>query len=63
MNILASSIFLNNNRLEVPIDMVISDYSKFQIAMMFDENRRMIIMEMVESEDTDESGQTSEESA
>lgn len=65
MNILATAVLVNNNQLEVPIDIVLMDFSDKNISLSYDEDRRMLILELVEleKEETDESGQTIEESA
>jgi hypothetical protein len=63
-NILACSIISNDNHLEIPIDLALKDFGNTQIALSYDEDRRMLILELVEVEgDTDESGQTSQEPA
>lgn len=64
-NILACSIFLNENRLEIPIDLALKDFGNTQIALSYDEDTKILILELVELEGdaTDESGQTVEESA
>jgi hypothetical protein len=61
-NILACSIISNDNRLEIPIDLALQDFGNTQIALSYDEDRRMLILELVEMENVaDESGQDSEE--
>lgn len=64
-NILACSIFLNDNRLEIPIDLALKDFGNTQIALSYDEDTKILILELVEVEGdvTDESGQTSQDPA
>lgn len=64
MNIMAAAILVSDNHLEVPIELALSDFGSQQISLSFDEDRKVLILELVEyGEETDESGQTSEESA
>jgi pyrimidine operon attenuation protein/uracil phosphoribosyltransferase len=63
MNILATAVLVNNNHLELPMDVVLADFSDKNISLSYDEDRRTLILELVELENEDESGQTIEESA
>jgi pyrimidine operon attenuation protein/uracil phosphoribosyltransferase len=63
MNILATAVLVNNNHLELPMDVVLADFSDKNISLSYDEDRRTLILELVELESEDESGQISEESA
>jgi hypothetical protein len=53
---------MNDNLLEVPVDVAVSDFSSKQIALAYDEDRRMLILQLVDMEiNTDESGPVGED--
>lgn len=63
-NILASAVLLNENKLEIPIDIALADFGSKQLAVAYDEDRRMLILELVDMEvGQDESGRDSTESS
>lgn len=59
MNILAAAVLLNDNKLEVPVEMAIAKYEDLQLAITFNEDTDMLLLELKEMKN-DESGSVGE---
>jgi hypothetical protein len=59
MNVLAAAVLLNDNKLEIPVEMAIAQYENLQLAITFNEDADLLVLELKEMND-DESGSTGE---